>query len=63
MRSLDDPAKAPPLRTALAIGVDAMRRSGKPFSAVADVPGWEDYEVPEPDDRRCTMMIDLAQTA
>jgi 2,5-furandicarboxylate decarboxylase 1 len=50
--SIDDPTKARPLRTASAIGVDATRPFGKPFSEVADVPGWEDYEVPELDDWR-----------
>ena len=39
VRSLNDPTKARPLRTALAIAVDAMRPFGKPFSAVADVTG------------------------
>jgi 4-hydroxy-3-polyprenylbenzoate decarboxylase/2,5-furandicarboxylate decarboxylase 1 len=63
IRALEDPTTARPLRTALAIGVDAMRRSGKSFSEVADVPGWEDYAVPELDDWRCAMMIDLAETA
>jgi len=47
-----DPTKARPLRTASAIGVDATRPFGKPFSEVADVPGWEGYEVPELDDWR-----------
>jgi 4-hydroxy-3-polyprenylbenzoate decarboxylase/2,5-furandicarboxylate decarboxylase 1 len=50
--SIDDPKKARPLRTASAIGVDATRPFGKPFSEVADVPGWEDFEMPELDDRR-----------
>jgi hypothetical protein len=31
---------------------DATRPFGKPFSEVADVPGWEGYEVPELDDWR-----------
>ena len=48
----DDPTKARPLRTASAIGVDATRPFGKPFSEVADVPGWEGYEVPELDEWR-----------
>jgi hypothetical protein len=39
-----------------------VRPFGKPFSEVADVPGREDYEVPEPDDWRCSMMIDRAET-
>ena len=50
--SIDDPTKARPLRTASAIGIDATRPFGKPFSEVADVPGWEDYAVPELDDWR-----------
>jgi 4-hydroxy-3-polyprenylbenzoate decarboxylase/2,5-furandicarboxylate decarboxylase 1 len=45
--SIDDPTKPRPLRTASAIGVDATRPFGKPFSEVADVPGWEDFEMPE----------------
>jgi 4-hydroxy-3-polyprenylbenzoate decarboxylase/2,5-furandicarboxylate decarboxylase 1 len=49
--SIDDPTKARPMRTASAIGVDATRPFGKPFSEVADVPGWEDYAVPELDER------------
>jgi hypothetical protein len=40
-----------------------VRPIGKPFSEVADVPGWEDYEVPELDDWHCATMIDLAETA
>ena len=47
--SIDDPAKPRLMRTASAIGVDATRPFGKPFSEVADVPGWEDFEVPELD--------------
>jgi 4-hydroxy-3-polyprenylbenzoate decarboxylase/2,5-furandicarboxylate decarboxylase 1 len=43
------PAKPRPFRTASAIGIDATRPYGKPFSEVADVPGWEDFEVPELD--------------
>ena len=35
-----------------AIGIDATRPFGKPFSEVADVPGWEDYDVPELNGRR-----------
>jgi 2,5-furandicarboxylate decarboxylase 1 len=50
--SIDDPTRARPLRTASAIGIDATRPFGKPFSEVADVPGWEDYDVPELDGRR-----------
>jgi 4-hydroxy-3-polyprenylbenzoate decarboxylase/2,5-furandicarboxylate decarboxylase 1 len=47
--SIDDPTKPRLMRTASAIGVDATRPFGKPFSEVADVPGWEDFEVPELD--------------
>jgi 4-hydroxy-3-polyprenylbenzoate decarboxylase/2,5-furandicarboxylate decarboxylase 1 len=47
--SIDDPTKPRPLRTASAIGVDATRPFGKPFSEVADVPGWEDFAMPELD--------------
>src|SRR4051812_14885703 len=50
--SIDDPKVARPMRTASAIGVDATRPFGKPFSEVADVPGWEDFEMPELDERR-----------
>jgi 4-hydroxy-3-polyprenylbenzoate decarboxylase/2,5-furandicarboxylate decarboxylase 1 len=50
--SIEDPTKARPMRTASAIGVDATRPFGKPFSDVADVPGWEDFEVPELEGRR-----------
>jgi 4-hydroxy-3-polyprenylbenzoate decarboxylase/2,5-furandicarboxylate decarboxylase 1 len=50
--SIDDPTKPRPFRTASAIGIDATRPFGKPFSEVADVPGWEDFEVPELDSRR-----------
>jgi 4-hydroxy-3-polyprenylbenzoate decarboxylase/2,5-furandicarboxylate decarboxylase 1 len=50
--SIDDPKKARPLRVASTIGVDATRPFGKPFSEVADVPGWEDFEMPELDGKR-----------
>jgi 4-hydroxy-3-polyprenylbenzoate decarboxylase/2,5-furandicarboxylate decarboxylase 1 len=50
--SIDNPKKARPLRVASAIGVDATRPFGKPFSEVADVPGWEDFEMPELDGKR-----------
>ena len=43
-----DPACA---RTTI-IGIDATRPFGKPFSEVADVPGWEDFSVPELDEWR-----------
>lgn len=49
--SIDDPTKARPLRTASSIGVDATKPYGKLFSEVADVPGWEDFELPELDER------------
>jgi 2,5-furandicarboxylate decarboxylase 1 len=45
--SIDDPTKPRPFRTASSIGIDATRPYGKPFSEVADVPGWEDFEMPE----------------
>ncbi|MGZ8154495.1 MAG: UbiD family decarboxylase [Burkholderiales bacterium] len=41
------PQKPRPFRTASAIGIDATRPYGKPFSEVADVPGWETFDVPE----------------
>ncbi len=47
--SIDDPKVARPMRVASAIGIDATRPFGKPFSEVADVPGWEEFEVPELD--------------
>ncbi len=45
--SIDDPKIDRPMRTASTIGIDATRPFGKPFSKVADVPGWADLEVPE----------------
>jgi len=45
--SIDDPRIDRPLRTASSMGIDATRPFGKPFSAVADVPGWEAIDVPE----------------
>ena len=45
--SIDDPRIARPMRTASAAGIDATRPYGRPFPEVADVPGWEDYDVPE----------------
>jgi 4-hydroxy-3-polyprenylbenzoate decarboxylase/2,5-furandicarboxylate decarboxylase 1 len=50
--SIDDPKADRPLRTASAIGIDATRPFGKPFSQVADVPGWADFDVPELTSRR-----------
>jgi 4-hydroxy-3-polyprenylbenzoate decarboxylase/2,5-furandicarboxylate decarboxylase 1 len=38
------------MRTASMIGIDATRPFGEKFYDVADVPGWEDYKVPELDD-------------
>jgi 2,5-furandicarboxylate decarboxylase 1 len=35
------------MRTASMIGIDATRPFGEKFYEVADVPGWEDYDVPE----------------
>ena len=49
--SIDDPTRPRPLRTASSIGVDATKPFGKPFSEVADVPGWETFEFPELDAR------------
>jgi 4-hydroxy-3-polyprenylbenzoate decarboxylase/2,5-furandicarboxylate decarboxylase 1 len=49
--SIDDPKLPRPMRTASAIGVDATKPFGKPFSEVADVPGWEEFEMPELDGR------------
>src|SRR3982750_2624120 len=49
--SIDDPTRPRPFRTASSIGVDATKPYGKPFSEVADVPGWEDFEMPELDGR------------
>ncbi len=40
------------MRVASMIGIDATRPFGEKFYEVADVPGWEDYKVPELDDRR-----------
>jgi 2,5-furandicarboxylate decarboxylase 1 len=34
-------------RTGSAIGIDATRPFGQPFSKVADVPGWQEYDFPE----------------
>src|SRR5215213_2459321 len=50
--SIDDPTRPRPMRTASSIGIDATRPFGKPFSEVADVPGWEDFEMPELDGHR-----------
>jgi 4-hydroxy-3-polyprenylbenzoate decarboxylase/2,5-furandicarboxylate decarboxylase 1 len=50
--SIDDPKKPRPFRTASSIGIDATRPYGKPFSEVADVPGWEDFAMPELDEKR-----------
>ena len=45
--SIDDPKIDRPMRTASVIGIDATRPYGKPFSQVADVPGWAEFDVPE----------------
>ncbi len=45
--SIDEPSRPRPMRTASAIGIDATRPFGKPFSEVADVPGWQDFPMPE----------------
>src|SRR5262249_3285932 len=45
--SIDDPTRPRPMRTASCIGIDATKPFGKPFSEVADVPGWEDFALPE----------------
>jgi 2,5-furandicarboxylate decarboxylase 1 len=40
--------KAP---TSSAVGIDATRPFGEAFPEVADVPGWQDYVVPELENR------------
>jgi 4-hydroxy-3-polyprenylbenzoate decarboxylase/2,5-furandicarboxylate decarboxylase 1 len=40
------------MRIASQIGIDATRPFGETFYDVADVPGWEDYDVPELNGRR-----------
>ena len=40
------------MRISSQIGIDATRPFGEKFYDVADVPGWEDYEVPELNERR-----------
>jgi 4-hydroxy-3-polyprenylbenzoate decarboxylase/2,5-furandicarboxylate decarboxylase 1 len=40
------------MRTASQIGIDATRPFGEHFYDVADVPGWEDFKVPELDEWR-----------
>ena len=45
--SIDDPKQMRPLRTGSAIGIDATRPFGQPYSEVADVPGWDEITVPE----------------
>jgi len=49
--SIDNPTESRPFRIASSIGIDATIPYGKPFSEVADVPGWEDFEMPELDGR------------
>ena len=39
------------MRISSSIGIDATRPFGETFYDVADVPGWEDYDVPELDKR------------
>jgi 2,5-furandicarboxylate decarboxylase 1 len=40
------------MRISSSIGIDATRPFGEKFYDVADVPGWEDYDVPELNGRR-----------
>jgi 4-hydroxy-3-polyprenylbenzoate decarboxylase/2,5-furandicarboxylate decarboxylase 1 len=40
------------MRISSSIGIDATRPFGEKFYEVADVPGWEDFEVPELNGRR-----------
>lgn len=47
-----DLTKPRPNRISSAIGVDATRPFGEPFYEVADVPGWENYAMPELDGKR-----------
>ncbi len=49
--SIDDPTMPRPMRTASSIGIDATKPFGKPFAQVADVPGWEQLDFPELDER------------
>ena len=39
------------MRISSSIGIDATRPFGETFYEVADVPGWEDFDVPELDKR------------
>ena len=43
--SIDDPKRERVMRTASAIGIDATRPFGQPFSEVADVPGWREFSI------------------
>jgi 2,5-furandicarboxylate decarboxylase 1 len=36
-------------RISTSVGIDATRPVGRPFAEVADVPGWEDFDLPELD--------------
>jgi len=36
-------------RTSAAVGIDATIPFGEPFAEAADVPGWQDYVMPELD--------------
>ena len=46
-----DLSRPRPERISSCIGVDATRPFGSPFSEVADVPGWREFDVPELDGR------------
>jgi UbiD family decarboxylase len=39
-------------RTSAAVGIDATRPLGEPFPETADVPGWQEYVLPELDGPR-----------
>ena len=49
VRSSVDLTRERTMRTASMIGIDATRPFGEPFYEVADVPGWQDFEMPELD--------------
>jgi 4-hydroxy-3-polyprenylbenzoate decarboxylase/2,5-furandicarboxylate decarboxylase 1 len=40
------------MRISSCIGIDATRPFGEPFYDVADVPGWQNFDMPELDGRR-----------
>src|SRR6266567_3181192 len=50
--SIDEPTKPRPMRTASAIGIDATRPFGKPFSVVAVALRKKDFAMPELDGHR-----------